>query len=118
MVAVIIYNENHKHMEKFFQKGGKYGARRYYRRVKRLFEDKEVEIKIISLINPSPLDPDKKQRKGELWCGYCREFRKFKRGEYGTRECPVCGISDADFYVRNHNHLWRKAGYKHARRKK
>lgn len=39
-----------------------------------------------------------------IWCPYCAEERRFV---YSTRieskKCPVCGISDRDFYVKKYN---------------
>jgi hypothetical protein len=41
-----------------------------------------------------------------LWCPFCGEVKRFKMGENDALRCPVCGISDHEFYVRKANHLF------------
>lgn len=51
-------------------------------------------------------DHTRKKRKNSLWCPYCGKWQVFKRNKFGTKSCPVCVISDNDFWVRNVNKTW------------
>lgn len=40
------------------------------------------------------------------WCPYCRTWEFWKADGNGYKVCPVCGMSDNDYYVRVYNKLW------------
>lgn len=47
-----------------------------------------------------------KLKRGELWCPYCSNRVIFMRDKSaGVRKCPICGISDRDFWVKKVNKL-------------
>jgi hypothetical protein len=60
------------------------------------------------------IDPNKKQRKGQLWCPYCGEWRWFRYNvqlanwPYKSyyKRCTGCGISDEDYWVKTINKRW------------
>lgn len=42
--------------------------------------------------------------KTHWWCPYCCKPRIFmESNEYSTRNCIICGISDADWHVKKYN---------------
>lgn len=48
-----------------------------------------------------------KLKKGQLWCPYCSMPVKFKMDRYlDIRKCPICGISERDYYVKKVNDTW------------
>ena len=108
MWAVVIYNDKHKHIEKFHSMKGYYGAGRYFLRMKRRFgKFPSIKIEIISCLKAYP--PSGKGKKGEWWCPYCRRWRKFKSNGYlGVKQCKVCGVSDREWYVKKYNGLLEK----------
>lgn len=64
------------------------------------------ELHVVS--NTKPIYPEfraKPPHPGMLWCPYCGEWRYWYKW-YDYKKCKVCGISDADFYVRKINHLF------------
>lgn len=47
--------------------------------------------------------------KSWYWCPYCNQWRVFLWDDsLGVNCCNICGISDADFYVRKYNNLFMK----------
>lgn len=56
----------------------------------------------------------KKKKRGQLYCPYCRDYRKFKpikkKGYVTYPRCVECGISNEDFYVKTYNNLWGGIG--------
>lgn len=44
--------------------------------------------------------------KGTLYCPYCATTSPFKEVHNGYPRCIGCGISDMDYYVQLHNHLF------------
>ena len=45
----------------------------------------------------------------EMWCPYCIKPRAFVNDQrLGVNKCPVCGISDSDFYVKKYNGIFKK----------
>jgi hypothetical protein len=47
--------------------------------------------------------------RNHLWCPYCVKPRAFADDpELGVKKCPVCGISDNDFYVKKHNGIFKE----------
>jgi hypothetical protein len=67
----------------------------------------DVDIKDAHL---PPGDIDKP--KGTYWCPFCQSFQKFKAAEGGYLHCPICGISDSEYYVKRYNNLWHNMDLK------
>ena len=44
----------------------------------------------------------------KLWCPYCAEPRMFRTARFNKkyRVCEICGVSDAEYYVKKENQLW------------
>lgn len=68
----------------------------------------------ISLFNLIKFDkqPDKQIpdgvsfKKKQLWCPYCSNIVVFKKDKKtGVKRCPICNISDKDFWVKKINRL-------------
>lgn len=67
----------------------------------------EVQVEIISRLKAFPPPEDYRRVGKRRWCPYCGKVRLFKLDRvWNSRRCPVCGISEADFYVRHYNKLW------------
>lgn len=51
-----------------------------------------------------------KAKKGELWCCYCGDFKKFgkskKSKDFDYARCESCNISIEDWHIKQLNHLW------------
>lgn len=60
-------------------------------------------------VNPDKTIPTHvKLKNKQMWCPYCScpvIFLKDK--EFNVRECPLCGISDRDYYVKLVNKMWK-----------
>lgn len=57
----------------------------------------------------TPTDEERiEQLPGEYWCPYCKCYETFKDLGDGYKHCPICGMSDNDFYVKIMNHLKEK----------
>jgi rubrerythrin len=72
------------------------------------------QIDIFSLTKNINEEPDKsipkgvKLKKGQLWCPYCSNPVMFvKDNKLNIKKCPICGISDRDFWVKKVNNIWR-----------
>lgn len=64
----------------------------------------ELELHIVDTLGHNlPTEEDK--HKG-YWCPYCCTWNYWKSDTGGYKRCPICGISDGDYYVRKFNHLW------------
>ena len=45
-------------------------------------------------------------KKKQLWCPYCSNIVMFKKDKKtGVKKCPICNISDKDFWVKKVNRL-------------
>jgi len=71
-----------------------------------------AEIHTHSLLEPA-MPPDSFSRRGRfLWCPYCGKPQTFWLDEIMELvRCPICYISDRDFYVRKANRLDDLKGY-------
>lgn len=58
------------------------------------------------------------------FCPYCGNWEYWVSLEDSAKHCPICGMSDHDYHVKNANHLWlqgmasKKEQKAKARRKK
>ena len=68
------------------------------------YSDKEIQVYSVS---SNPIEPEEEPKKlrGKHYCPYCGQVNKFKQGEFGSRVCPVCGISEQDFYIKKYNKI-------------
>lgn len=57
----------------------------------------------VDLLKSNP--PEKRSRAKGIYCPYCKQQEYWKSTPLG-RVCPICGISDHDYYVRQYNYLW------------
>lgn len=47
--------------------------------------------------------------KNHYWCPFCVKYRIFTwREDLGVYRCPVCGISDHEYWVRKYNDLFKR----------
>lgn len=51
-------------------------------------------------ISQEDMDIAKKDKK--MYCPYCGRLEKWNK-----KECPVCGISDNEFWVKTYNDVWK-----------
>lgn len=67
----------------------------------------EVQAELISRTKAFPPPKDFEINRKRWWCPYCRKVRIFQQDpKIDKLRCPICGISESDFYVRKYNHLW------------
>jgi transcription elongation factor Elf1 len=84
-------------------------------------KDYHPEIRTINIKTATPPTEEQMTHRlpGEYWCPYCEAYEVFKDTKgYGYKHCPVCGISDNDFHVRQINHLGEKSNVKKEDKKK
>lgn len=80
----------------------------------------DVKVYLISCTKAIPPKPQwRRSTFKHLWCPYCAAERRFKDNkQWGTKQCPVCGITTADYWVKTYNHMWpSKEQLEKARRK-
>lgn len=71
---------------------------------------------LVSLTNHIPPPEGLVLRKKYYWCPYCGDERRFIKDPYGYLKCPVCFISDKDFYTKYYND--KRKNYRQERRPK
>lgn len=49
--------------------------------------------------------PEEAIPKGKMYCPYCRQTEKWVVHE-SIKQCPICGMSNNDFYVKKFNGGW------------
>lgn len=73
--------------------------------IRETLESKGLEYHEVNLKRPTgPGNSD-----GEpigYWCPYCRNWEYWETGDDGYKRCPICGISDSNYYVKLFNNLW------------
>lgn len=79
----------------------------FYTKAKKHFPEPEYKVHLVHNTSHIPKPPDyEPKRKGTFYCPYCGEERRFYNTEYGSKICPICRVSDNDYYVKNYNGLW------------
>ncbi|MGL4253978.1 MAG: hypothetical protein ACRCR2_08040 [Fusobacteriaceae bacterium] len=69
--------------------------------LKKAYNSKYINIYDIS-DKPIPNESEDKKR-GFHYCPYHGDLIKLKQGDFGSRVCPICGISEQDFYFKKYN---------------
>lgn len=76
-------------------------------KIKAKFGDKPVVIDIVSRAQAFKKPDGYKVPRNHMWCPYCIKPRLFHDDDYlDVRRCPVCGISDHDYYVKYYNGIF------------
>lgn len=78
------------------------------------YKEKGVSVKLYKISLRDPIYPDEsipkkknpKHGRPWYWCPYCGAYRQFVAGT-NYPVCPICGISEKDYYVNKFNHLGR-----------
>jgi hypothetical protein len=84
-------------------------AKEYAKQLKKADEDDTVSIDLVSGTRAYAPPKNAVIPKHQLWCPYCVKPRPFmEKPEIGVSKCPVCGISDSDFYVKKYNGIFRE----------
>ena len=108
---VSIRNRN-KHKNIMIEKEGNETAIETYQKAKQLYleiTDKYPQYTVELISRHKAFPPKHTIKRGYVYCPYCRVDRLFQTDTYtGYKHCPVCGISDMDYYVRDYNNLWGK----------
>lgn len=112
--VVIIFHKQKKVWKKFSDREG---AFKFLNAAKVRFPG--ASSFLVSLAEPTPPPEGFTPKKKNLWCPYCGEERVFITNSYlDLKQCPVCDMSDRDFYIRNYNNIWPKFKETRIRRKK
>lgn len=72
--------------------------------LKKAFSDKRYIINHYT-ISKDPIEPTEAPKRGHKYCPYCTETVKLKIGDFGSKICPICGISEQDFYFKKYNNI-------------
>lgn len=68
----------------------------------------EITVELISRTKAFAPPSDLKLTHGDWWCPYCCKPRHFYWDDvFDLHRCPVCGMTDHNYYVKNYNHLWK-----------
>lgn len=65
--------------------------------------DPSIEIKTVDVREAH--EPTGEVGKG-YWCPYCQSWEYWFTDSGGYKRCPVCKMSNNDFYVKKYNNLW------------
>ena len=68
-------------------------------------EKTNPEIKVLYVDVYKAHKPNTLDGKG-YWCPYCQSWEYWKSDSSGNKRCPVCKMSDNDYYVKLYNGLW------------
>ena len=105
--SVVVLEKSERHVETFEDEAK---AMEVYELMKTKFPKAKVGfISRSRAIPPDDRPKPKAKKKGKeiiYWCPYCGDYRTFVTGPHG-KQCPMCTISQEDFYVKNYNHLWK-----------
>lgn len=71
---------------------------------KKGISDKDIHAYTVTN-EPQEMDEDTQVKGKKLYCPYCGQVNKFKQGQFDSKVCPVCGISERDFYIKKYNKL-------------
>ena len=82
-------------------------AAEYYNKALPLLEQYNILLGVVSLREPIPPDEEKEPKRGQLWCPYCGEYRRFVNKE-GYKRCPICYMTTESFWVKTYNDLWER----------
>lgn len=84
-------------------------AKEYAKTLKVADTDNVVSIDLVSGTKAYAPKEGTKIPRNQLWCPYCVKPRPFiDKPDIGVRKCPVCGISDSDFYVKKYNGIFKE----------
>lgn len=104
MLAVMVILRGKKAQRKFPDESM---GRVFFKRAKERFGVDNTYLISLTKAIPPPEEfiPRKAQKK--YWCPFCGDERRFKHNSrLDSDECPICGITDREFYVRKYNNLW------------
>jgi hypothetical protein len=99
MKAVVVKHYNLKSMVRF--KSDIPINEFYLKAVEMGFEAYIIDCKNAT---PPPKDYKHKGNNRYMWCPYCADKRRFYKSN-NYLKCEICGVSDAEFYVRVYNKL-------------
>lgn len=109
MWSVVIKEKKERHVEKFETREA---AVEFLELAQKNFPKANIGLVSNSAaIPPDPkvIKPKQKKKTSHLWwCPYCGDYREFSLGKNSNQCCPICTISDRDYYVKTYNHLWKK----------
>ena len=72
--------------------------------VRKLKNNPNVECHTVDILQAHQ-PPIEESSKG-YWCPYCQNWEYWIADAGGYKRCPICGISDNDFYVKSYNKIW------------
>ncbi|MCK9471808.1 MAG: hypothetical protein M0Q88_08660 [Bacilli bacterium] len=79
-------------------------AKDIYVKIKQKYPNYVVEL----ISRKKAFAPKEKIKYDYVYCPYCRKDRKFQYNyTTGYSHCPVCNISDKEYYVKKYNNLWK-----------
>lgn len=107
MIKVIVITKNkHRIITKFGSKIKK--AKRFRKLVKTCGESHIAKVCLVDMSTVEAPPKGLVRERGMMWCSYCKKQRHFRSNYRGDdySYCEVCGISDADFWIKSHNQLW------------
>ena len=83
-------------------------AKEYAKELKAANTEGDMYIDLVSGTRAYPPKKDMKGKRYEMWCPYCVKYRSFITDQrLGVEKCPVCGMSDSDFYVKKYNGIFK-----------
>lgn len=104
-LVVIIKNKRkvilHTRLQRFSTEEDK---NKFLAAILKAFDNKGYIIKQY-IVSDEPKEALNKPKRGKRYCPYCRQEVKLKKGEFGSKVCPICGISEQEFYFKKYNNF-------------
>lgn len=89
-------------------------AKDYAIKLKKEDPESNMKIDLVSGTKAYPPNKDTKLGKYENWCPYCMKPRVFYNdNNLGVKRCPVCKISESDFYFKKYNGIFDNEKYEY-----
>jgi len=82
----------------------------FSKRLMKEFEGIHYELHFVDVYKASPIDELKHRSSArQVWCPYCQSWQIFKSQKLTHKQCPVCGVSDQDYWLKKYNHTWGRS---------
>lgn len=65
-----------------------------------LSDEEDVEIVNVQVYDRVADNYPRDSARGKMWCPFCMKLEK-----WSNHKCPVCGMSDSEFWVKKFNHF-------------
>lgn len=86
-----------------YNSGLLYLTKQNHRKMVQELKGEDVEFKDVNVYGDVSENYPRDTARGKLWCPYCMTLEK-----WSNHQCPICGMSDREFWVQKHNYTWKE----------